>query len=146
MEVVLPSHVLPVNKRDQKRHHIKLSSHSAISGYLQWASVPIIACESISYSLDTFHSIWDQMTQFKQSFRYNEILVTFVWMQGCFFSVLLTAAKNIACNNSSVNSTLGTLMTSAAADVINHNGRKIGRFKPRRFCQVNMHISAWIFV
>ena len=29
--------------------------------------------------------------------------------------------------------TLGTLMTSAAADVINHNGRKIGRFKPRRF-------------
>ena len=29
--------------------------------------------------------------------------------------------------------TLGTLMTSAAADVINHNGRKVGRFKPRRF-------------
>ena len=29
--------------------------------------------------------------------------------------------------------TLGTLMTSAAADVINHNGRKIGQFKPRRF-------------
>ena len=29
--------------------------------------------------------------------------------------------------------TLGTLMTSAAADVINHNGRKIGRFKPRDF-------------
>ena len=43
-------------------------------------------------------------------------------------------------------STLGTLMTSAAADVINHNGRKIGRFKPRRFCRVNMYIiSAWIF-
>ena len=37
-------------------------------------------------------------------------------------------------------------MTSAAADVIKHNGRKIGRFKPRRFCEVNMHISAWIFV
>ena len=29
--------------------------------------------------------------------------------------------------------TLGTLMTSAAADVINHNGRKIGLFKPGRF-------------
>ena len=29
--------------------------------------------------------------------------------------------------------TPGTLMTSAAADVINHNGRKIRRFKPRRF-------------
>ena len=29
--------------------------------------------------------------------------------------------------------TLGTLMTSAAADVINHNGRKIGRILPRRF-------------
>ena len=38
-----------------------------------------------------------------------------------------------------------TLMTSAAADVINHNGRKIARFKPRLFCEVNMHISAWIF-
>ena len=32
------------------------------------------------------------------------------------------------------------------ADVIKHNGRKIGRFKPRRFCEVNVHISAWIFV
>ena len=31
--------------------------------------------------------------------------------------------------------TLGTLMTSAAADVISHNGRKIGRFKPRWFCK-----------
>ena len=30
--------------------------------------------------------------------------------------------------------TLGTLMTSAAADVISHNGRKTGRFKARRFC------------
>ena len=30
--------------------------------------------------------------------------------------------------------TLGTLMTSAVTDVINHNGRKIGRFKPRQFC------------
>ena len=29
--------------------------------------------------------------------------------------------------------TLGTLMASAAVDVINHNGRKIGRFKLRRF-------------
>ena len=35
--------------------------------------------------------------------------------------------------------TLGTLMTSAAADVFNHNGRKIGRFKPRRFWK-----HAWI--
>ena len=34
--------------------------------------------------------------------------------------------------------TLGTLMTSAAADVINHNGRKIGRFKPIRFCYARM--------
>ena len=42
--------------------------------------------------------------------------------------------------------TLWTLMTSAAADVINHNGRKIGRFKPRWFCCVNMHISACTFV
>ena len=42
--------------------------------------------------------------------------------------------------------TLGTLMTSAAADVTKHYGRKIGRFKPRRFYEVNMHISAWIFV
>ena len=30
--------------------------------------------------------------------------------------------------------TPGTLVTSAAADVINHNGRKISRFKPIRFC------------
>ena len=37
-------------------------------------------------------------------------------------------------------------MTSAAADVIKHNGHKIGRFKPRRFCEVNMHILDWIFV
>ena len=29
-------------------------------------------------------------------------------------------------------------MTSAAADVINHNGLKIGRFKPIRFCYVRM--------
>ena len=29
-------------------------------------------------------------------------------------------------------------MTSAAADVINHNGRKIGRFKPIWFCYVRM--------
>ena len=34
--------------------------------------------------------------------------------------------------------TPGTLMTSAAADVISHNGRKIGRFKPLRFCYVRM--------
>ena len=34
--------------------------------------------------------------------------------------------------------TLGTTMTSAAADVINHNGRKIGRFKPIRFCYARM--------
>ena len=46
----------------------------------------------------------------------------------------------------SVYLTLGTLMTSAAADVIKHNGRKISRFKPRRFFEVNMHISASIFV
>ena len=31
-------------------------------------------------------------------------------------------------------STPGTLITSAAADVINHNGRQIGRFKPILFC------------
>ena len=31
-----------------------------------------------------------------------------------------------------------TLMTSAAADVISHKGRKIGRFKPIRFCCVRM--------
>ena len=29
-------------------------------------------------------------------------------------------------------------MTSAAADVINHNRRKIGRFKPFRFCYVRV--------
>ena len=34
--------------------------------------------------------------------------------------------------------TPGTLMTSAADDVINHNGRKIGRFKPIRFCYARM--------
>ena len=34
--------------------------------------------------------------------------------------------------------TPGTLMTSAAADVINHNGRKIDRFKPIRFCNARM--------
>ena len=34
--------------------------------------------------------------------------------------------------------TPGTLMTSAAADVINHNRRKIGRFKPIRFCYARM--------
>ena len=34
--------------------------------------------------------------------------------------------------------TPGTLMTSAAADVINHNGRKIGHFKPIRFCYARM--------
>ena len=34
--------------------------------------------------------------------------------------------------------TSGTLMTSAAADVINHNGRKIGRFKPIRFFYARM--------
>ena len=41
--------------------------------------------------------------------------------------------------------TSGTLMTSAAADVINHNGRKIGRFNPLRFCLVIMHISTRTF-
>ena len=34
--------------------------------------------------------------------------------------------------------TPGTMMTLAAADVINHNGRKIGRFKPIRFCYARM--------
>ena len=43
------------------------------------------------------------------------------------------------------NFTLGTLMTSAAADVISHNGRKIGRFKPRWFCHKKMPGSAWKF-
>ena len=28
----------------------------------------------------------------------------------------------------------------------NHNGCKICWFKPQRFCKVNMHISAWIFI
>ena len=34
-------------------------------------------------------------------------------------------------------------MTSAAADVINHNGRKIGRFKPIRFCYARMTAQSW---
>ena len=38
-----------------------------------------------------------------------------------------------------------TLMASAAADVINHNGRKIGRFKPIRFCYARMtSAQSWI--
>ena len=48
-------------------------------------------------------------------------------LQICFnfpmLRIFLTLKADIA---------LGTLMTSAAADVINHNGRKIGRFKPCR--------------
>ena len=39
--------------------------------------------------------------------------------------------------NSTFN-TPGTLMTSAAADVINHNGHKIDRFKHIRFCYARM--------
>ena len=34
--------------------------------------------------------------------------------------------------------TPGSLMTSAAADVTNHNGRKIDRFKPIGFCYARM--------
>ena len=34
--------------------------------------------------------------------------------------------------------TPGTLMTSATADVINHNGRKSGQFKPIRFFYARM--------
>ena len=34
-------------------------------------------------------------------------------------------------------------MTSAAADVINHNGPKIGRFKPMRFCYARMTSAQW---
>ena len=37
------------------------------------------------------------------------------------------------------------LQIQSAPDVINHDGRKIGRFEPRRFFYVNMHISASMF-
>ena len=67
--------------------------------------------------------------------------ISIKWKHGCVGYVRVIATLNVYFSIH----TLGTLMTSAAADVINHNGRKIARFKPRLFCYVNMHISAWIF-
>ena len=55
--------------------------------------------------------------------------LTVIWFITSNSDLTMTKKANVcmAC------SALGTLMTTAAADVINGNGRKIGRFKPRRF-------------
>ena len=66
------------------------------------------------------------------------------WLDACiFFYIHINNPSSAACVFECMDQVMplytpGTLMTSAAADVINHNGRKIGRFKHIRFCYAMM--------
>ena len=62
-----------------------------------------------------------------------------------FQHCILNAIARISTFLNTLLTTRGTLMTSTAADVIDQNGRKIGRFKLRRFSYENMPKSAGNF-
>ena len=98
-----------------------------------------------NYILNVCHAIKDDKEN--DAYKKNHIWTSFydtLRYELCYISMLGVEYLNRLISHLNTY-TPGTLMTSVADDVINHNGRKIGRFKPRRFYWVYMHISACIF-
>ena len=72
--------------------------------------------------------------QFEKLLKLHVVLGMWTCIQAKSMEYLIHHFKRGSLFRCVSNITLGTLMTSAAADVINHNVRKIGRFKSWRFC------------